>query len=188
MTGFISAVLLSASLVLDRRTARIPAGTAAFDLQLLSELRPMSAGESIHAYPGEESTFNCACCGGETRRITGELHQDDSVVGVYFVQWATGRPDHPPIIDLVLGDWGESAGPADRVLVSLIYIPREGGGPVSIVNAAERRVDISDLFEFALAREQVIGTPLAPLVFQMIDALWITDPRIADVKALDNVV
>ncbi|ERJ39770.1 hypothetical protein [Burkholderia cepacia] len=56
------------------------------------------------------------------------------------------------------------------------------------MNAAERGVDISDLFEFALAREQVIGTPLAPLVFQMIDALWITDPRIADVKALDNIV
>ncbi|HDR9761820.1 TPA: hypothetical protein ACK3Q6_006492 [Burkholderia cepacia] len=88
----------------------------------------------------------------------------------------------------MLGDWGERAGPADRVLVSLIYIPREGGGPVSIVNAAERRVDISDLFEFALAREQVIGTPLAPLVFQMIDALWLTEPRIADVKALDDVV
>ncbi|SPV20024.1 Uncharacterised protein [Burkholderia cepacia] len=148
----------------------------------------MSADESIHAYPGEASTFNCACCGSKTRRITGELHQDDSVAGVYFIQWAPGRPDHPPIIDLVLGDWGESAGPADRVLVSLIYIPREGGGPVSVVNAAERGVDISDLFEFALAREQVIGTPLAPLVFQMIDALWITDPRIADVKALDNIV
>lgn len=56
------------------------------------------------------------------------------------------------------------------------------------MNAAERRVDISDLFEFALAREQVIGTPLAPLVFQMIDALWLTEPRIADVKALDDVV
>ncbi|KWO13269.1 hypothetical protein WM26_14175 [Burkholderia cepacia] len=110
------------------------------------------------------------------------------MAGVYFIQWAPGRPDHPPIIDLVLGDWGESAGPADRVLVSLIHIPREGGGPVAIVNAAERGVDISDLFEFALAREQVIGTPLAPLVFQMIDALWITDPRIADVKALDNIV
>ncbi|WP_423762674.1 hypothetical protein [Burkholderia sp. NLJ2] len=148
----------------------------------------MSDDESIHAYPGEESIFNCTCCGHETRRITGELHQDNSVVGVYFVQWAIGRPDHPPTIDLVLGDWGESAGPADRVLVSLIYMPRKRGGAVSIVNAAERGVDISTLFEFALAREQVIGTPLAPLVFQIIDALWITEPRIAEVKALDNVV
>lgn len=148
----------------------------------------MSTDESIHACPGEESTFNCTCCGHETRRITGELHQGDSVVGVYLVQWAIGRPDHPPIIDLVLGDWGESAGPADRVLVSLIYMPRKGGGLVSIVNAAERRVDISALFELALAREQVIDTPLAPLVFQIIDALWITEPRIAAVKALDDVV
>ncbi|WP_175012358.1 hypothetical protein [Burkholderia lata] len=88
----------------------------------------------------------------------------------------------------MLGDWGESAGPADRVLVSLIYMPRERGGAVSVVNAAERGGDISALFEFALAREQVIGTPLAPLVFEIIDALWITEPRIAEVKALDNVV
>jgi len=33
----------------------------------------------------------------------------------------------------------------------------------------------------ALRREQVIGTPLAKLAFEIIDAVWIQDSRIADI-------
>jgi hypothetical protein len=37
-----------------------------------------------------------------------------------------------------------------------------------------------------MKRAEVVGTPLASEVFSLLDALWLTDPRIAQVKALDN--
>ena len=50
-----------------------------------------------------------------------------------------------------------------------------------------RRADDRTLCSRALERTDVIGTPLANDVFSLVDALWLTEPRIEELRALDSI-
>jgi hypothetical protein len=86
-----------------------------------------------------------ACCGRVSKKIWGDLSDDNGTQAVYFVHWTVDAPEHYPSIDLVAGRWGDGAEPVNRELVSLAF------RPVSLV-----------------------------------DALWLTEPRIAEVRALND--
>ena len=90
-------------------------------------------------------------------------------------------------IDLIIGSWGEGTRPQDRVLVSALYRPTRGGGSFMVVDAESRFARKSELCGRAMRRAEVVGTPLAPEVFSLLDAVWLDDSRVAEVKALDNV-
>jgi hypothetical protein len=132
-----------------------------------------------------ESMGRCECCGQTSKSIWGDLSGADGTHAVYFVHWTVGTPAHHPTIDLVLGQWGEGASPGSRVLVSLEYRPGEDGGAFMVINGEGRSADNRRLCGRALSRDEVIGTPLATQVFTLIDALWLTEPRVAEVRALE---
>lgn len=134
-----------------------------------------------------ESTGHCDCCGNQSKTIWGDLADSSGTKAVYVVQWTVDQPKHMPNFDLVLGPWGNGASPSDRILVSLLYQPRPGGGSFMVVNGHARLADNRGLCDRALERSEVVGTPLAKEVFLLVDALWLTEPRIAPVRALDNV-
>lgn len=133
-----------------------------------------------------ESTGNCDCCGKQSKTIWGDLTDSYGAKAVYFVQWTVDEPGHMPNFDMVIGPWGDGTSPADRVLVSLLYQPRPGGGAFMLANGKGRRADDRSLCDRALERADVIGTPLANQVFSLVDSLWLTEPRIEGVRALDN--
>lgn len=104
---------------------------------------------------------------------------------MYFVQWTVGAPEHDPNIDLIVGPWGKEAKPEHRVAVSLLYRPARAGGSFMVIDGEGRHTDDRALCGRALKREEVVGTPRAKEVFAFLDAIWLTDPRIAEVKELD---
>jgi len=53
-------------------------------------------------------------------------------------------------------------------------------------NGKGRRADDRSLCGRALEREDVVGTALANRVFSLVDSLWLTEPRIEGIRALDN--
>ena len=55
-----------------------------------------------------------------------------------------------------------------------------------VTNAKGRRADDRSLCSCALDRENVVGTPLANEVFSLVDSLWLTEPRIKEIQALDS--
>lgn len=55
-----------------------------------------------------------------------------------------------------------------------------------LANGTGRRADDRSLCGRALERADVIGTPLANEVFLLVDALWLTEPRIEEIRALDT--
>lgn len=144
--------------------------------------------DALHAEFWDQSGGHCDCCGNQTCTIWGGLSDASGARAAYFVRWTVGQPQHLPYVDLILGLWGEGTGPQDRVLVSLCYRPQPGGGSFMVVSATGRPGDDRKLCGRALEREEVIGTPLAQEVFALADALWLTEPRIADVRALDDLV
>ncbi|NPC59397.1 hypothetical protein [Caenimonas soli] len=146
----------------------------------------MSDALAIVATPWKESIGTCACCGRTSKTIWGDLAQGELTVALYFVQWTLGAPEHAPNIDLVVGPWGDEAKPEHRLAISLLYHPAQGGGSFMVIDGEGRRTDDRFLCGRALKREDVVGTPLAQEVFALVDAVWLTEPRICEVKELDN--
>lgn len=133
-----------------------------------------------------ETTGRCDCCGRASKKIWGDLSDADGPKAVYFVQWTVDSPQHPPNIDLVLGQWGEGTDPANRELASLTFRPSADGGSFTVIDAAGRPPDNRGICGRALRRDEVVGTPIASNVFSLVDALWLSEPRLAEVRALNE--
>jgi hypothetical protein len=135
---------------------------------------------------GGESGGTCDCCGQTSRTIWGSVLAAEQTVAVYYVQWTVASPQHYPNIDLILGEWGDGTAGADRALVAMQYQPKVGGGSVRVIDAKGRPPEHSDICGAGLARGEVIGTPLAQKVFAVVDAIWLGDKRIGDMRLLDD--
>ena len=121
----------------------------------------------------------CDCCGNTTRRVWGYANHNDTTFAAYFVTWTIRRPEDFARIDLIVGRWGDSANPSDRSHIQLTY---------SVLHNGTFRVDDADhsfasIAASSFARTEVIDTPLAQTCFELIDAIWLNDPRIAELAS-----
>src|SRR5262245_60871494 len=128
------------------------------------------------------SNGHCDCCGSTTKRVWGLIHRDGAAVTVYIVGWAEQRPDHGAKFDLILGKWGASATKQDRYAVALDYRIVQGSPQFMVVDAQDRLTAGGELAESALKRSEIIGTPLAPRVYALIDAIYMGDPRLDEIR------
>jgi len=125
---------------------------------------------------------HCDCCGSTTRRVWGLIHRDGAAVAAYFVGWAEQRPDHGASFDLILGKWGDSTTKHDRYAVALDYRIVEGSPQFVVVDTQSRLTSAGDLADSALKRSEIMGTPIAPQVFALIDAIYMRDPRLDEIR------
>ena len=146
----------------------------------------MNTSSAPIATPWKESFGTCACCGRSSKTIWGDLSVNETTLAVYFVQWTVGAPGHDANIDLVIGKWGEGTQPNSRILVSLLYRPSKENGSFMVIDSEQRLAGKSQICGRAMRRAEVVGTPFAPEVFALLDGLWLSDPRIAEVKALND--
>jgi hypothetical protein len=126
-----------------------------------------------------ESGGHCDCCGNESRRVWGMVHDGPATIAAYWMQWTVGHlSDFGANLDLVIGKWGDETSADDRVAVALIHREMEDGSPsLMVVNAGDRPAGNGTLARTALAREDVIGTPMAENVFALVDAIYLQDLR-----------
>lgn len=117
---------------------------------------------------------HCDCCGTVTKRVSGLVRREGEPVGAYFVAWTGDKPDHGAAFDLILGKWGDGATKSDRYSVALDFRILEDAPQFMVVDAAPRATSRSPLVGVALSRSDVIGTPLAPHVFAIIDAVYMS--------------
>jgi hypothetical protein len=125
---------------------------------------------------------HCDCCGCTTKRVWGLVHLDRDAVAAYFVGWAEQKPDHGATFDLILGKWGDSATRLDRFAVALDYRIVEASPQFMIVDARDRLSSHGDLVSAALKRSDVIGTALAPQIFAVVDAIYMGDSRLEELR------
>jgi len=126
-----------------------------------------------------ESSGHCDCCGNESRSVWGMVHDSDATVAAYWMNWTVGHLGEPGAnLDLVLGRWGNDASAKDRVAVALLHRQLPDGNPaLMVIDAADRPFAKGELAQTALARSEVIGTPLAAQVFALVDAIYEQDAR-----------
>ncbi len=137
----------------------------------------LHAGDSSDSGP-------CPCCGDMSRLVTGVVNRKGATYAAYQVHWTLGQiPRHGAEFYLFLGDWSDSALPADRFGIALHYFvdgPRNG---FSVVDANETPIANVSFIGSALRRDEVVGTSLAKAAFDLVDLLWLHDPRIAEITA-----
>jgi len=131
---------------------------------------------------GSKDFGPCECCGGQSRTVWGHAHGPAGTVAAYFVQWTLGQVDrHGAHFDLIIGKWGTGANRSDRFSVSLEFRRTDKGPSFMVIDSGGRPVASSNLVGKSLAREEVIGTALAQVAFDIVDAVWLQDDRIAEV-------
>ena len=99
-------------------------------------------------------------------------------MAAYWMHWTVGHLVEPGAnLDLVLGEWGEGTDANNRFGVALVHRELEDGKPsLMVIDAADRFSHVS-LAASALARSDVIDTPVAKQAFQIVDAIYLQDGR-----------
>jgi hypothetical protein len=124
----------------------------------------------------------CDCCGNMSRTVWGYVHRGAATEAAYFVQWTMGAVDlHGANFDLIIGQWGEESASSDRQAVSLAFRRLESGPSFMVIDAGDRPVASSDIVGTCLRRDDVVGTPAAKQAFEIVDAIWLQDRRIAEI-------
>jgi len=114
--------------------------------------------------------------------VSGFVYGANDTAAVYFVHWTLGGVDtHGAHFDLIIGKWGDGTTPSDRSAVALEFRRTEQGPAFMLIDASQRPAGRSDLAGRALSRDAVVGTPLAKLAFDLVDAVWVHDSRIREI-------
>lgn len=124
----------------------------------------------------------CECCGSMSRLVAGFVMRDGNAYAGYQVHWTLGQIEkHGATFFIILGNWGEGTAAADRQAVAVSYRCDSEATGFMIVDAAKTRIASHPLVGKALRRDDVIRTPLAQQVFDIVDLIWLHNGRIAEV-------
>jgi len=124
----------------------------------------------------------CPDCGKNTKRVWGYIYNADAATAAYFVEWTPAHPQRDAVFDLILGKWGEAAGPEDRSAVSVAFRVLDTGPSFMVQDASRRRIGSSPFVSTALDRNTLVGTAIAASVFEICDLIYLADPRVAELR------
>lgn len=132
----------------------------------------------FHVETMGETGGHCDCCGNESRRVWGMVHDGDTTLAACWMNWTAGHlRDRGANLDLILGRWREASA-EDRVAISMMHREQSDGTPaLMVIDAGDRPTAKGELAQSALNRIDVIGTPLAEQVFALVDAIYEQDHR-----------
>lgn len=132
---------------------------------------------------GANETGVCDCCGRSSRRVWGYAYAKGRCIAAYFVDWTLGHvADSGANIDVILGEWGDTASADRRNAVALSYRLTDTGPWLIVIDADRRAFSRSRLVGRALRRDEVIGTAHADEVFAVCDAILAKDERVAELR------
>ncbi|MGR3493860.1 hypothetical protein [Citreimonas sp.] len=136
-----------------------------------------SDGTDVTLREGEVEHTTCTCCPAPVTIVTGYLEVGDLSAGWYTVGVThnqPGGPVHLPLIRLYIGDWTDAAGPDER-WGARIGISSEG--PQLLDWGDTEKAEARPVFT-PLDRTQVLGTPMEPQLFALIDVILQHDSRL----------
>ena len=128
----------------------------------------------------EPNRSHCECCGGVTVSLTRFVYQDGDAHAVYYARF--GEQHEPGVVEAVVsvGEWGEGAGPWDRVAFPLRLRVAETEYQVTVVDAAESPWQGVELLGRMLNREEALAHERLAEVFHVTDHMVIDDKPIRD--------
>lgn len=139
--------------------------------------------QEIVVIPEVEEGVTCDCCGRPARSAEGRLVHREVPLGRFSVRWIPGDPDHSARHVLYLGDWNRRGGMDDGPAVAAAEY--RGGQ----AHGFYLRDDTSQLLKALkpwrphyIRRHEAIGQPLGEVLFAMLDAIHVKDPRLQEIR------
>jgi hypothetical protein len=128
----------------------------------------------------EPSSSRCDCCGGVTTSLTRFVYQDGDAYAIYYARF--GVTHEPRVVDAVvsLGEWGEEAGPGDRVAFPFRLRAAESEYQVTVVDAAESPWEGVKLLGRMLDRAEALHHERLAEVFHISDHMVREDVPLRD--------
>jgi hypothetical protein len=125
----------------------------------------------------------CECCGGVSLLASGLVRRNYEPYAIYQVHWTKHQIEkHGAEFYIILGEFGEGTTAADKFAVALhLFVEDERHG-FMVVDADRTSIASHPLVGRALPRASVINTALAEEVFELVDAIWLEDENIVDVR------
>lgn len=124
----------------------------------------------------------CECCGDVSRSATGMVRRNGDPYALYQVIWTSQQvARHGAEFYLVLGRFGDGTTASDKFAVALHFFVEPDRNGFMVVDADQTPIASHPLVGRALGRENVVGTPLAQEVFDLVDAIWLNDGNITEV-------
>ncbi|MBY6162193.1 hypothetical protein KUV73_15000 [Mameliella alba] len=133
-----------------------------------------SDGSDISLREGEIEQSACTCCAKPVTVVTGYLEVGEMSAGWYTVGVTHNAPDHLPLVRLYIGDWTEGAGPGERWGLR-IGISKDGP---SLLDWPDKDVAEARPVFTPLNRAQVLGTPMEPQLWTLLDTILTQDSRL----------
>jgi hypothetical protein len=132
----------------------------------------------------EPDRSRCDCCGGVTISLTRFVYEDGDAYAIYYARY--GEQHEPRVVEAVVsvGEWGEDAGPWDRVAFPLRLRAAESEYQVTVVNADESPWQGVDLLGRMLDREEALAHERLAEIFHVTDHMVVDDEAIR--KYLDG--
>ena len=125
----------------------------------------------------------CECCGDISRHVRGLVRLNDELYAAYEVHWTMQKvASYGAEFYIILGKWGEDTTAADKFAVALHYFVEPDRSGFAVVDADKTSISSDPLVGRGLPRASVIDTPLATEVFDLVDAIWLEDENIAEVR------
>ncbi len=135
----------------------------------------MPASKITHSHRGV-----CPCCGSDTAYTRGVVENDGPQLASYLIKWTVGDPSHGMGWLVSLSDPVSGR----EVSISLSYSFEHASFMVRHIGDYSWDDDDTAGFGELLDRDQVIGTPLAGRVFEIVDDIWLSDPYVQAFVAL----
>jgi hypothetical protein len=144
-------------------------------------VQKLSMNPSYSIEPGSEAiTGQCTCCGGNTHVYRGFVYRDQNAFAIYLIAYTDGHPEVGSSMTLSIRGWGDGADRAEKESVSLRWHKTPTGPGCSVVEPEEAffRED-RDFLGPMLTREEAMLSGRAAEAFQIADAIWSADARLA---------
>lgn len=170
-----TAPVQSNAVYLSRRTSRRGCGCVGAPDKRLS-LCVIPNMIEIEFEPPEIST--CECCGKDTVRLTRFVLKDGTAHAVYYAQYSKGHETDRISGIIGLGDWGELAGPADRLAFPFEIWVKDGNFNVGLVAAADSPWHDVKFLGRVLNRDEALLHPWHKEAFHITDHMVAEDPEI----------
>ena len=128
----------------------------------------------------EPDRSRCECCGGVTISLTRFVYEDGDAYAIYYARF--GEQHEPRVVEAVVsvGEWGEDAGPWDRVAFPLRLRAAESEYQVTVVDGDESPWQGVDLLGRMLDREEALAHERLAEIFHVTDHMVVDDEAIRE--------